>query len=159
MKTWHVYARFNHANTGIPMDINFHDPSDIPLPPEEVHIRELRVEPLPDQRRVRIFIEITPFQQKPNLEIKILTKSGREAASLSIIEAIDYKMQFTVHLKDDSPSEDYTTTLEVYYFETEESAHDPGSDRDEETHQLPERVKPVDERQVAFTTAGAQDAA
>jgi len=137
------------------MDINFHDPSDIPLPPEEVHIRELRVEPLP----VRIFIEITPFQQKPNLEIKILTKSGREAASLSIIEAIDYKMQFTVHLKDANPSEDYTTTLEVYYFEAEESAHDPGSDRDEETHQLPERVKPVDERQAAFTTAGAQDAA
>ena len=82
------------------MDINFHDPSDIPLPPEEVRIRELRVEPLPDGRRVRIFTELTPFQQKPNLEIKIMTEAGSEAATLSIIEAIDYKMQFTVHLKD-----------------------------------------------------------
>jgi len=89
------------------MDINFHDPSDIPLPPEDVRIRELRVEPLQDRRRVRLLIEITPFQQKPNLEIKIMTATGHEAASLSIIEAIDYKMQFTVHLKDESASGEY----------------------------------------------------
>ena len=107
------------------MDINFHDTSDIPLPPEEVRIRELRAEPLPDQRRVRIFIEITPFQQKPNLEIKILSESGREAASLSIIEAIDYKMQFTVHLKDGSTSGEYIASLDVYYFEQEQSTQDP----------------------------------
>lgn len=141
------------------MDINFHDPSDIPLPAEDVRIRELRAEPLPDGRRVRLFIEITPFQQKPNLEIKILTGSGIEAASLSIIEAIDYKMQFTVHLKNESPSNEYIVSLEVYYFEAEESVQDSGSSRDRETHQLPERVTPIDQRQVSFTIAGAQDAA
>ena len=139
------------------MDINFHDPSDIPLPPEEVRIRELRVEPLPDQRRVRIFIEITPFQQKPNLEIKILTESGSEAASLSIIEAIDYKMQFTVHLKDEPHTGDYIALLEVYYFEEEQSTQDAQLKPEDEIHQLPELIKPVDRRQVAFTISGQQD--
>jgi len=139
------------------MDINFHDPSDIPLPPEEVRIRELRVEPLPDQRRVRIFIEITPFQQKPNLEIEILSESGREAASLSIIEAIDYKMQFTVHLKDETHSGDYIASLDVYYFDQEQSTQDPELIPEGEIHQLPELIKSVDQRQVTFTFHGQQD--
>ena len=140
------------------MDINFHDPSDIPLPPEEIRIRELRVEPLPDRRRVRVFIEITPFQQKPNLEIKILTERGSEAASLSIIEAIDYKMQFTVHLKDTHPSTTYTAELEVYYFEPDPTAKTPDTAREGEIHQLPERINPVDKRQITFTFTGAEDA-
>jgi len=141
------------------MDINFHDPSDIPLPPDEVRIRELRVEPFQDRRRVRLFIEITPFQQKPNCEIKIFTQSGSETASLSIIEAIDYKMQFTVHLKDESTSGEYVAAMEVYYFEPGQADQAPEPVRDGETHQLPDRVKPVDQRQVAFSITGAQDAA
>jgi hypothetical protein len=141
------------------MDINFRDPSDIPLPPDEVRIRELRVEPFQDRRRVRLFIEITPFQQKPNCEIKIFTQSGSEAASLSIIEAIDYKMQFTVHLKDESTSGEYVAAMEVFYFEPGQSDQAPKHDRDSEIHQLPDRVNPVDQRQVAFSITGAQDAA
>jgi hypothetical protein len=136
------------------MDINFHDPADIPLPPDEIHIRELRVEPLPDGRRVRLFIEITPFQQKPNCEIKIFSMSGEEAASLSIIEAIDYKMQFTVHLKDAPPAANYTVEMEIYYFETDHS----DTTRQDEIHQLPERIQPVDRRQVNFSFANARDA-
>ena len=139
------------------MDINFHNPSDIPLPPEEVRIRELRAEPFPDQRRVRIILEITPFQQKPNLEIKVLTESGREAASLSIIEAIDYKMEFTVHLKNDSPSGEYIASLDIYYFEQEQSTQDPELKTEGEIHQLPELNKPVDQHQVAFSIPGQQN--
>ena len=139
------------------MDINFHDPNDIPLPPEEVRINELRAEPFPDQRRVRIFIEITPFQQKPNLEIKIRTESGREAASLSIIEAIDYKMEFTVHLKSDSPSGEYIASLDIYYFEQEQSTQDAELKTEGEIHQLPELIKPVDQRQEAFTIPSQQN--
>ena len=136
------------------MDINFHDPADIPLPPDEIHIRELRVEPLPDGRRVRLFIEITPFQQKPNCEIKIFSESGDEAASLSIIEAIDYKMQFTVHLKNPQPGTTHTVEMEVYYFEADQQ-ETAGQD---EIHHLPERINPVDQRLVEFTFANAQDA-
>jgi hypothetical protein len=140
------------------MDIFFQDPSDIPLPPEEIRIRELRAEPLPDQRRVRLFIEITPFQKKPNLDIKILTTPGEEAASLSIIEAIDRKMEFTVHIKRVSPSGEYIASLEVYYFEGEFSTIDPESGKEGEIHQLPDRGKPVDHRQVVFKISADKNA-
>ena len=133
------------------MDINFFDPGDIPLPPDEIRIRELRVEPLPDHRRVRVYLELTPFQQKPNCEIKIFTPSGQEGASLSIIEAIDYKMQFTVHLKSESSFGDFKALLEVYYFEGQDSPPDSGSGQESMVHQLPERVNLVDQREVSFT--------
>lgn len=132
------------------MDINFFDPSDVPLPPDEIHIRELRVEPLPDHRRIRIFLELTPFQQKPNCEIKIFTPSGGEDASLSIIEAIDYKMQFTVHLKTKSSEGEYKVLLDVYYFEEQDVPQDSGLDQEDIVHQLPERVNLVDQREVSF---------
>ena len=141
-----VYSRFIDQF----MDINFFDPSDVPLPPDEIHIRELRVEPLADRRRVRIFLEITPFQQKPNCEIKIISPSGQEDASLSIIEAIDYKMQFTVHLKSEGQDGEYKVLLEVYYFEGQDSTKDSGSNQEGMIHQLPERVNLVDQREVSF---------
>ena len=70
------------------MDIFLQDPADIPLPPDEVRIRELRAEPYPDQRRVRILLETTPFQQRPNCEIQVMDEAEKMVASLSIIESM-----------------------------------------------------------------------
>ena len=140
------------------MDINFHDPGDIPLPPDEIRIRVLRVEPLPDGRRVRLIIEITPFQQKPNCEIKIYSETGSEVASLSIIEAIDYKMQFTVHLKDALTASIYRVEMEVYYFEADPSNQAQEAVGENKLHQLPERIKPVDQRLVNFSFADSENA-
>ena len=139
------------------MDLYFQDPSYIPLPPDEVRIRQLHAEPLPDLRRVRISIEVTPFQQKPNLEIKVLTESGDEAANLSIIEAIDRNMEFTVHLKGEPLPGEYVATLEIYYFEKDPSAKTPEAGEKGEIHQLPERDKPVDQRQVSFKIEDSQE--
>jgi hypothetical protein len=135
------------------MDINFHDPNDIPLPPKEVRVRQLRVEPLPDQKRVRVFIELTPFQQKPNCEIKIINRSGLEAASLSIIEAIDRKMEFTIHLKKENAPGEYTALLDVYYFEEETPEESSGEQAEETLHQLPERIQMVDQQEAEFSIA------
>ena len=53
------------------MEIHFHDPSEAPLPPGETRISAVRAEPWPDGRRVSVEVEITPFQQRPNLHISI----------------------------------------------------------------------------------------
>jgi hypothetical protein len=44
------------------MDIFFHDPTDIPLPPAEVRIRQFKGEPWPDGRRVKLTLELTLFE-------------------------------------------------------------------------------------------------
>lgn len=138
------------AYTRIPMDIVFQDPNDIPLPPDEVRIRGLRAEPFPDHRRIRINLQITPFQKRPNIEIVVTNKTEKESASLSIIESIDPKMEFTLHLKDDKPSGQYTVLSQIYYYEDDQNQEAKASQVEEGTHQLPTKVKIVDHRQITF---------
>jgi hypothetical protein len=128
------------------MDIYFQDPSDIPLPPEEVRIKELRAEPYSDGRRVRILLEITPFQKRPNCEIQVMDQDENVVASLSIIESIDAKMDFTVHLKTGEPRGEFTVSSELYYYEDENA----GPELEGELHQLPSQVNIVDRRKATF---------
>jgi len=104
------------------MDIFFQDPTEIPLPPNEVRIRQLRAEPWPDNRRVRIYLELTPFQKRPNGEVRILGIGGEEVASVTIVEAIDRKMEFTVHLCGAPAEGEYIVIATVYYIEIDEKA-------------------------------------
>lgn len=132
------------------MDIFFQDPTDIPLPPDEVNIRELRAEPYPDGRRVRIILEITPFQQRPNCEIIVTDEHGNVAASLSIIESIDAKMDFTVHLKGDQPAGKFRVSADIYYYEDVKSSEEQAQTPEGEAHQLPTEINLVDQRQTTF---------
>ena len=138
------------ADTRIPMDIVFQDPSDIPLPPDEVRIRGLRAEPFPDHQRIRIKLQITPFQKRPNIEIVVTNENEDESGSLTIIESIDPKMEFTVHLKDDEPNGQYTVSSQIYYYEDDQDTEAQESQLEEGIHQLPTNIKIVDHRQTTF---------
>lgn len=133
------------------MDIFFQDPDDIPLPPGEVRIRQFRAEPWPDGRRVRVMLELTPFLKRPNSEIKITDEQGEEAASISIIETMEPKMEFTMHLRGAEVYGRYSAAVQVFYMEEAEEA---GGDRPE--GEAPEIEKPprkqiiVDEREITF---------
>jgi len=81
------------------MDIFFTDPTDVPLPPDEVRIRQFVASPWPDGRRVSVSLHITPFQKPPSGEISITNAVGDELANISIIETVDPKMEFTLHLR------------------------------------------------------------
>ena len=97
------------------MDIFFTDPDDIPLPPNEVRIRDLSAQPWPDKERVRVYLEVTPFQKHPNGEITITNQSGEEVASISFIETIDPKMEFTLHLRHGGTVGEFTVRATVSY--------------------------------------------
>lgn len=81
------------------MDIFFQDPDEIPLPPEEVRIRQLRAEVWPDGRRVRVFLEVDPFQKRPSVELTIQDSDGQMLASASIIESMTRQIELTMHLR------------------------------------------------------------
>lgn len=137
------------------MDINFHDPTDIPLPPDEVRIRELRAEPWPDNRRVRVRLELTPFQKRPNGEILITDENGVEVASFSIIESIDYKMDFTIHLRESKPAGQFTVSTTIFYYEDEDIPPNDESSSEKEDFHLPTRIKIVDQSQTIFNVGTA----
>jgi hypothetical protein len=139
------------------MDISFQDPSDIPLPPDEVRIRELQVEPLPDNRRIRISLHITPFQKRPNIEVVVINENDDESGSLSIIESIDPKMEFTVHLRDDIPGGQYKVLSQIYYYEDDQTREENTSQVEEGTHQLPTKLNIVDRRKATFVIENLPD--
>lgn len=86
------------------------------LPREEVRIERVAATPYPDGRRVHVDIAITPFRERPNLEMAILTRAGETAASTSAIAVMNTKVGFNLHLRGASDSDgDYTVRVALYY--------------------------------------------
>jgi len=81
------------------MELPIVDPDQVPLPPENVRIRAVNVEPYPDGRRLRLEIELTPFQMPPNLEVWIENVEGERIAHTNIIGTTIPQMKLTMHLK------------------------------------------------------------
>jgi len=108
------------------MDIFFQDPDAIPLPPKEVRIKEFQAELRPDNRRVRIYLELTPFQKRPNGEITIYNPQGEDVASASIIETMVSKMELTMHLRGEIAPGEYSIQAFIYYLEVPEQSEGVG---------------------------------
>jgi len=111
------------------MDIFFQDPTAIPLPPKEVRIKSLQAEPWQDNRRVGVILEVTPFQKRPNGEVNISNPLGEEVASVSIIESIVPRMEFTMHLRGENPAGEYRLSATLYYLLEAEGQENPIEER------------------------------
>lgn len=101
------------------MDITFQSESEVPLPPGEVRFRSVRIDPYPDGRRVKVLLELTPFQVRPNLEISLLDPAGDVAATVHIVEASEPRMALTLHLRHGPHRGIYTARLTLSYPELE----------------------------------------
>jgi hypothetical protein len=131
------------------MDIFFQDPSEVPLPPAEVRIRELKAEPWPDGRRVRVYFEVDPYQRRPNADLTIHDAGGREIAAVSIIEPMDRKMELTMHLRGSRPEGALTLRAVLFYSEpkeTEAEDKSAGGEPGESLPEVPEQVITVVDR-------------
>ena len=100
------------------MDIFFQDPTETPLPPGDVRIRQFTATPWPDGRRVRIYLEVDPFQKRPSAEVAISNEQGEVVAEVSVIESMIRKMEFNMHLRQARTVGKYTVEVKVYYENT-----------------------------------------
>jgi hypothetical protein len=92
----------------------FNPPPDS-LPPPEVRFIELRVEPWPDGRKVRVHVSLTPFLKNPDLEMVITNQGGKEVSRVSIIENADDRFVFTMHLRISDESGIFTLSGTLLY--------------------------------------------
>jgi hypothetical protein len=103
------------------MRINFYDdPSQSHRAPKDVRITEMTVSPYPDGRRVALKLALTPFRQRPSVDLTVANARGEQAASLTVIETIDPNLSLTVHLRDKEPAGPYEARAELYYVLPEE---------------------------------------
>jgi hypothetical protein len=97
------------------MEIFFEDPDDMPVGREQVKIREFNAEPYPDGRRIRIYLEVSPFQFKPDAEIALVNAIGEIVASASVIETVNPKMDMTLHAPVEIRGGEYSLHAVVQY--------------------------------------------
>lgn len=98
------------------MEINFFNNDQVPKPKGEVRIESLRATPYPDRRRVFVEIEVTPFQERPNLILVARDESDEVVGELNIIETMHAKMEFTLHIRTPGdPAGAYSITCELFY--------------------------------------------
>ena len=93
----------------------FDSTEEVPLPPEEVRINSLSAEPYPDGQRIRVTIEMTPFQKRPWLALAVKDSHGDEVTSADIIEPLNYRIELTLHLRTSEPSGRYNLSARLYY--------------------------------------------
>jgi hypothetical protein len=84
------------------------------MTPEETRITSLTVEPYPDGYRLRVNIEMTPFQKRPHLEVVLNDADGDEVASSSIVEPLGWKIEFTMHIRGEL-NNPYTLEAKLFY--------------------------------------------
>ena len=130
------------------MDLFFADPTEIPLPPDDVKILSLSIDPYPDGRRVRVFLELTPFQKKPHGDIFIINKVGDVVAGTSFIEAVTTKFEMTLHLRPIDPNGEYQASATLYY--SIEVDDDVEGDR----QLVRSEKKIIDHKTVSFSVSG-----
>ncbi len=126
------------------MDINFTDLSEVPLPPKEVRLLDFRVEPYSDGKRVRVYLELTPFQRRPSGELFIVDMLENLVATANIIETIDPKMELTMHLRVPDPQGEFAARAIIFYTDTLEDITEG-----DQIVTLPER-QVVDEKEITF---------
>lgn len=103
------------------MDFFNIDPNLTKFPPEETRILNLNVEPYEDGRRIHIFLELTPFQKPPLIELNLTDSDENDAGSASIIEPPRWKHELTMHLKySNQKTGEYKLTARLIYPEIEE---------------------------------------
>jgi len=100
--------------------IPIHPPAGA-LPPDQVRIKDVKVEPWPDGLRVKVLIELTPFLQPPNLEVWVENSQGEQVARIDIIETNLSKLVFTMHLKGQPAGGEYTLFSRLYFTDVESS--------------------------------------
>jgi hypothetical protein len=82
--------------------------------PEDTKIISLSAQPYPDGYRLRVNMEITPFQIRPHIEVILRDANGDEVASTNFVEPMSWKLEFTMHIRGEL-NNPYALSARLYY--------------------------------------------
>ncbi|MEZ4516712.1 MAG: hypothetical protein R3C44_07700 [Chloroflexota bacterium] len=107
------------------MDIQFFDdPHQGPRPREDVRIKQVGLFLYPEARRFAFGVELTPFRERPSIEVTVVNGDGKPAGSLHVIETLTPNFSLQMHLRDKETVNPYKLTTVVYYSTPEEERVD-----------------------------------
>lgn len=96
--------------------INFYDdPERRGNAREDVRLKQLGLYVYEDGRRVAIGFNLTPFAERPSIDVTATNSAGQIAGSMTVIEALSPNFNLTMHLRDEEPTGVYEIEAVVYY--------------------------------------------
>lgn len=96
-----------------------------PLEPEgksraDVRLKNLGLYVYEDGRRIAVGFDMTPFSEKPSIEVTVTNARGEVAGSMTVIEAFKPNFHLTLHLRDEVPTDHYELEAVLYYGSADE---------------------------------------
>lgn len=83
--------------------------------PEETKILSLSAEPYEDGRRIRVNIEVSPFEKRPHIEFVLKDIENKEVSSASFVEPMAWKLEFTMHVRTEPADGLLDLAARLYY--------------------------------------------
>jgi hypothetical protein len=80
-----------------------------------MRVEVLKVTPWADGRRVTTTVEITPFQERPNVHVRIYNEQGEEVAATAAIQATQTQFEFTIFMYPQETQGRYRAAAHVAY--------------------------------------------
>jgi hypothetical protein len=75
------------------------DPNLLRYPPAGTRLLDLIAKPDSDGKRSRVYLELTSFQQRPDIELNLADPAGNKIASGIIIEPVSWKLDLTLYIR------------------------------------------------------------
>lgn len=98
------------------IEVNFFDdPSKAPRFREDVRFKQLGIYIHEGNRRIAVGFDITPFIERPSIEVTVKNSMGEPAGNLTVIETLDSNFNLTMHLRDKEPTDEYEVSATLYY--------------------------------------------
>jgi hypothetical protein len=94
-----------------------------------------------------VYIEVDPFQKRPSAEVRVTNQAGEVVALANIVESMNRKMEFVMHLRQPEPGGQYHLRA-VLFFTPPFPEPQADMSADVPLH-LPERTV-VDEAEIEF---------
>ena len=85
------------------MEIEFTEGPAVRCAPADVRFVAVKVEPYPDRQRLKLSYEVTPFLERPSVEIRMLDPQGADLGSITIIDIVVPHFSLTAHLRSEVP--------------------------------------------------------
>jgi hypothetical protein len=85
------------------MDLEFTEGPAAPQPPADMRFVAVSAEPYPDRRRIKLSYEVSPFLQRPSVEIRLLAPDGADLGSITVVDVVGARFSLTAHLRSDLP--------------------------------------------------------
>lgn len=93
----------------------FDNPLQEPRSREEIRFNQLGLYVFEDNQRLAVGFDITPFQDRPSIDVSLANSNGVEEASMSIIEAMQSNFSLTMHLPEQTSESLYQIQAILYY--------------------------------------------